>query len=204
MHTQQLSHGEQAILKASECLFAEKGYDGASIGAIAKLAGVSKANIYHHFASKDELYSEILKRALSVTGDNLQTASHGKGSLHSRLTRFLSDQLAVMDKHDAVYNLLLRELSELGSPRGRKIAEELIKTYFEGLVDLLLQAQKAGYLKRHTNPQVAASQITAMNIFLFQYRSMLAGFVDPDLSENPGNFCATSVRNLLDGITGKN
>jgi len=72
MNTQQLSHGEQAILKASERLFAEKGYDGASIGAIAKLAGVSKANIYHHFASKDELYSKILKRALSVTGDNLQ------------------------------------------------------------------------------------------------------------------------------------
>ena len=120
MNTQQLSHGEQAILHAGEQLFAEKGYDGASIGAIARLAGVSKANIYHHFASKDELYSEILKRAVSVTSENLQTATRGKGSIRNRLTRFLSGQLAVMDKYAAVYNLLLRELSELGSSRGRQ------------------------------------------------------------------------------------
>jgi len=108
-----------------------------------------------------------------------------------------------MDKHDAVYNLLLRELSELGSPRGRKIAEELIETYFEGLVDLLLQAQKIGYLKRNINPQVAASQLIAMNVFLFQYRSMLADFVDQDLSEDLQHFCATSVQNLLDGLASK-
>ena len=164
------------------------------------MAGVSKANIYHHFASKDELYSEILKRALTVTREQLQTASLGAGSVRSRLTRFLSDQVAAMDERKAVYHLLLRELSELGSPRGRQIAEELIKVNFQGLVDLLEQARKAGDLKRQVNPRVAASQLVAVNIFLFQFRSVLADFIDYDLNDDPGRFSTAAVRNLLDGL----
>ena len=44
--------GELAILEAAERLFAQQGYDGVSMRTIAREAGVSKANIYHHFDSK--------------------------------------------------------------------------------------------------------------------------------------------------------
>jgi len=35
--------------------FLEKGYDGASMEAIAKRAGISKGGLYHHFRNKDEV-----------------------------------------------------------------------------------------------------------------------------------------------------
>lgn len=45
------------ILEAAKILFSEKGFEGTSISAIAKIAEVSKANIYHHFIKRRALYS---------------------------------------------------------------------------------------------------------------------------------------------------
>ncbi len=44
-------------------LFSVHGYDGVSMRRIADAAGVSKANIYHHFASKEALYFAIMRRS---------------------------------------------------------------------------------------------------------------------------------------------
>src|SRR3990167_10986471 len=44
------------ILNAAKTLFLEKGYDGASINNIAKLAGVNKTLIFHHYQDKATLW----------------------------------------------------------------------------------------------------------------------------------------------------
>ena len=50
----------EALLAAAEEVFARSGYHGASLDDIAHAAGVSKALIYEHFASKRELYAHLL------------------------------------------------------------------------------------------------------------------------------------------------
>ena len=49
-----------AILNAATVLFAEKGFEGTRVADIAERAQLPKANVYYYFASKDELYAEIL------------------------------------------------------------------------------------------------------------------------------------------------
>lgn len=49
-----------AIREAAAALFLEKGYAGASMDDIAARAGVSKQTIYTHFASKDELFEDLV------------------------------------------------------------------------------------------------------------------------------------------------
>lgn len=48
------------ILKAAETEFAEKGFYGARVDAIAEASGVNKRMIYAHFESKEKLYSRVL------------------------------------------------------------------------------------------------------------------------------------------------
>jgi len=43
-------------------VFAERGYDGASIDEIARRAGVSAPVVYDHFKSKQDLYERLLER----------------------------------------------------------------------------------------------------------------------------------------------
>ena len=51
-----------AILDSALAVFAERGYHASSIDDIAREAGVSKALIYEHFASKQDLYAELLEQ----------------------------------------------------------------------------------------------------------------------------------------------
>jgi len=51
-----------AILDAALTAFSQKGYHATSLDDIAREAGVSKALIYEHFASKQELYAELIAR----------------------------------------------------------------------------------------------------------------------------------------------
>jgi len=50
------------ILDAALAVFSERGYHDSSIDEIAGEAGVSKALIYEHFSSKQELYAELIAR----------------------------------------------------------------------------------------------------------------------------------------------
>jgi AcrR family transcriptional regulator len=53
-----------ALLRAASTAFASKGYDGASIDAIAASVGLSKGAVYAHFPSKLELYLEVVQALL--------------------------------------------------------------------------------------------------------------------------------------------
>jgi TetR/AcrR family transcriptional regulator len=53
-----------AILKAAAKLFASHGFDRASMAEIALACGVSKALLYHYYASKDQLLFDIIRAHL--------------------------------------------------------------------------------------------------------------------------------------------
>jgi TetR/AcrR family transcriptional regulator len=54
------------ILHAAETVFAEKGFNGASVDLIAKRAGVPKPNVYYYFGSKEGLYRTVVEDICSV------------------------------------------------------------------------------------------------------------------------------------------
>jgi TetR/AcrR family transcriptional regulator len=53
----------QTILDAAEAVFAEHGFDGATMDTIAARAGYNKSLLFQYFGDKLGLYSEVLKRA---------------------------------------------------------------------------------------------------------------------------------------------
>jgi AcrR family transcriptional regulator len=54
---------EQQLLDVAEEQFATRGYDGASIEEIARLAGVTRPIVYDHFGDKEGVYLACLRRA---------------------------------------------------------------------------------------------------------------------------------------------
>jgi len=52
------------VLDAAGALFEERGYDGASIAAIAAAAGVSQETVYSRFGNKRALFGELVARAV--------------------------------------------------------------------------------------------------------------------------------------------
>ena len=58
--------GRARILDEAAALFLQQGYDATSLRHIADAVGMKAGSIYYHFASKDELLTEILRRGIAV------------------------------------------------------------------------------------------------------------------------------------------
>ena len=52
--------GEELILRVAEEVFADRGFQGATVTEISKRAGIPKANIHYYFSSKLQLYQQVL------------------------------------------------------------------------------------------------------------------------------------------------
>ena len=59
----------ERITIAAELEFADRGFDGAGMKAISRRAEVSQALLHYHFGSKDQLYTEVVKRRSKVIND---------------------------------------------------------------------------------------------------------------------------------------
>ena len=70
---------EQQLLRLAEELFAERGYEGASMDELARRAGVTKPVIYGVVGAKDELFARCFERA----GDELADAMAAAAEAHA-------------------------------------------------------------------------------------------------------------------------
>ena len=61
---------KELILEKAYILFLEKGYDGVSISALQNELNIGRATMYHHFASKKELFKEVIEKNFAVIEDS--------------------------------------------------------------------------------------------------------------------------------------
>jgi AcrR family transcriptional regulator len=73
------------LLDAAAAGFAEQGYDGTSVAEICDRAGVSKGAFYHHFASKQDLFLELLGRWLDVLDHQLEEMRSEEAAIPQQL-----------------------------------------------------------------------------------------------------------------------
>jgi AcrR family transcriptional regulator len=72
------SGSREAILAAARGQFAERGYDNATIRAIAAAAGVDPALVHHFYGSKEQLFAAAMR--LPVVPSEVITAALAEGS----------------------------------------------------------------------------------------------------------------------------
>lgn len=61
----------EQILKAALKVFALRGFAATKVSDIAKEAHLSHGLVYHYFASKEEIFFELVRTAVKVSGDSL-------------------------------------------------------------------------------------------------------------------------------------
>ncbi|MEO8241954.1 MAG: TetR/AcrR family transcriptional regulator [bacterium] len=69
---------ETTILQAAEKVFAEAGFGGATMQLIADLAGLPKANLHYYFATKEDLYRQVVRNIFEIwlhAADSMDNAS---------------------------------------------------------------------------------------------------------------------------------
>ena len=139
-------------MDAAEKLFAESGFAAVSMRAIGAEAGVSKANVFHHFGSKDKLYKAVIQRIIQASTLLLDELDSGDDNFRSRLLRFNRGHLENILSNSQGACLLLQESMAIRSGHGQQMATELLGKQFNRLVSLVRLGQEAGELREDLDP----------------------------------------------------
>ncbi len=194
------SPGEAAILSAGVRLFAEQGFDGVSMRGVAQAAGVSKANIYHHFSSKEALYLAILQASAAETAALVENLADGAGGFDERLKEFSKAyQQHLFDRHLSS-RLLLRETLLGDDKKGKKIADQVVGNVFRRMISILRAGQEAGVLREDLDPALCAFLLMGANAFFFQAQGILKHFPEAGFAREGDCFSDGMVEVLLHGM----
>ena len=91
------SQKRQAILEGATKVFIEKGYEVASMDAIAEVAGVSKRTIYNHFPSKELLFQAIVADFLRQRDEIKPIQYSSARPLEAQLKEFAEAELFLVN-----------------------------------------------------------------------------------------------------------
>jgi len=80
----------QKVLEAARTLFAERGYEPATIRDIAKGAGMSTGAVFANFQDKAELFEAVLSEDMEKLAGTLKAAAAAETTLRSRLMAVLT------------------------------------------------------------------------------------------------------------------
>lgn len=88
----------QELLDAALQVFSRQGYQAARLQDIARVAGVTRGAIYHHFGSKAELFNTLMDEASAQESGAVQAAIAEGGSLDTIMARILRYSLALLEE----------------------------------------------------------------------------------------------------------
>ncbi len=99
----------ERILRAAEVLFADRGYVGTRLHEIAHSVGVQKASLFHHFASKEDLYREVLKYGYYETKLTIQGALDGAAPPLQKVRSLVEAYVDMVVAHPERTKMLVRQ-----------------------------------------------------------------------------------------------
>ena len=179
---------EQAIIEATLDLFAEQGFEGVCVEAVAARAGVGKATIYRRWPNKEELLLAALGSMKSPIPD-LQGVSV-RDDLVAMLTVMCADKAD--PRKGRRYALLLGEGQKY--PRlMKRYKETVIGPRHDAIREVIRRGIATGELRADTDVEIALLALTG---------TVLAKEKAADGSLN-GEFAARIVDELLLGLAAR-
>jgi AcrR family transcriptional regulator len=146
----------QRVLEAAEAVFSEHGYHEASIVKITEAAGVGQGTFYLYFASKQEVFDELVRDLnRRVRHAMKEASSQGKTRLEAELLGFRA-YFRFTAEHPALYRIIRQ--AEFVSPEMlRYHYDRLSAGYVEGLREAIERGEIADL-----DPEVAAWALMGM------------------------------------------
>jgi len=131
-----------AIFRAAVELFAEEGYEGASMRELAARAGCSPANVYHHHRNKYELFVTIIESSIMLHKASLRAALAAHESPLDQLRAVLMDHLR-MHLERVEFSILRSDFHPLKGEERRRFIEERDE-YERGVRAIVIRAKEMG------------------------------------------------------------
>lgn len=133
-----------AILDAALEIFSRFGLHGTSLDQVASMADVSKTNLLYYFASKEELYTSVLRQLLDVWLKPLRGFSAEQDPVEA-ISEYIRVKLELSRDHPAESRLFCLEIIQ-GAPLMLAELEQPLRDIVEAKVSVIQGWIEAGKL----------------------------------------------------------
>lgn len=114
------------IFTAARAVFAENGYSGTSMDAIAGRAGVNKATLYYQIGDKDTLYANVIHQVIGNVASGFAAAVAEVDTPEEKLKVYINGLVAAVDKNPDLPPIMMRELAGGGTHLPRVVIEDMV------------------------------------------------------------------------------
>jgi len=164
-------------------VFHRKGYDNTSMSDVASAAGLTKAGLYHHVASKESLLYTVLDSGLDLTESYVVKRLEQISDPLDRLKTMIDLHLRlVLEERNLEVTGLLHECKTLSAADQARINRR--KKAYVRMTTALIEDVVKKYHVKDVNPKLAAFALLGMLNWTYQWYSASGGNSREEIVEN--------------------
>jgi len=155
LRQQRADDTKRRLVAAAAELFAQKGYHATTVDEIARLAGVAKGTFFVHFATKDAVITELVRRQIRV-------ARRARAEAKSPVDALVA-AVMTLGVEAGVSPALSRACfaASLDNPAMGGYADALFGELIEEMMQDVRLAQEGGFLRPDTDPRTVTEALIA-------------------------------------------
>ena len=181
----------QYILQHSAQIFAEQGFEGASIRDISRATGISLSGLYYYFESKQKLLYLIQNNAFALILDRVKARLREVHEPQARLRVLVQNHIEYFLSHPNEMKVLSHEDEALVSPYRDEIAA--VKRRYYALAREIFGGVAAAGLTAGLNPRIAVLSLFGMMNWVYKWH-------DPKVDPGAEQLTDTIVGIFLHGV----
>lgn len=188
----------QHILHHSANMFADLGYERASIRNLSRATGISLSGLYYYFQSKQQLLYLIQLEAFTDILDRLQGRLASVSNPEERLRIFIQNHLEYFLSHPAEMKVLSHEEGALEKPYRNEITA--IKRRYYKLAREIFDDLRGERSSAALKPRVAVLSLYGMMNWIYKWHNPK---VDPGARELADTIAAIFLHGVLSARAGR-
>lgn len=184
-------HDRNSVLQTAVSVFNEHGYNATSMDTLARNLGISKAGIYHHFESKEEILQLALHEGLGQLEQVVSSVAESTEPAVDRLIQVVTEAVKLVTSRLPYVTLLLRVRGNSDIERAALERRRTVDREFSKLVQAAIDE---GGLRSDIDPQLASR-------LLFGMINSIGVWYRPDGNEEKASALASHVVTIaFDGL----
>lgn len=164
------------IIAAARQEFARRGFAGARVERIARVAGVNKQLLFYYYHSKRGLFQAALRRGMAELEAALAATVALAGRPLDRLRQLLTTLYEFLERHPDLVALMAHAERPDGAPFAPPIRR---------IVVLLAEGQGLGLVRDDVDPHVAAAQALVLMLGYLRLEPIIASSAPPLAADEP-------------------
>jgi TetR/AcrR family transcriptional regulator, cholesterol catabolism regulator len=186
----------QQILDTAKTVFAEKGIVAATVRDISEQAGILSGSLYHHFASKEEMITEILAPVIKSQVAKFDAIVAQLDDPTEILRRIIATELAQSAANPEVARILQQDEHHI---RGLAGLDEVVtqrRIIRDRVESLMAKGIRAGQFRPDCDPRVATMALFHMTLGAHRHLKPLGDYTTDELTEQLTALILQGLRRL--------